>query len=98
MPKTTEPTQAEILAALVSGTGKIEVVAAQRAISARIDLTTLARVDALAQQGKKSRNEMINMLLDVGCDEVYHHLKTDVIAELQSREMVALQASLNPEE
>lgn len=96
--KTNEPTEAQILASLISGTGKIEVIATQRAISARIDLTTLARVDSMAQQAKKSRNEMINMLLSVGCDEVYQHLKGPVIEELQSREMVALQSSLTSEE
>ena len=42
MSKTNEPTEAQILASLISGTGKIEVIATQRAISARIDLTTLA--------------------------------------------------------
>lgn len=98
MAKTNDPTEAQILASLISGTGKIEVIASQRAISARIDLATLARVDAMAQQAKKSRNEMVNLLLDVGCSEVYNNLDHEVIAELQGREMAALQSSLSGEE
>ena len=98
MSKSNEPTEAQVLASLISGTAKVEVIATQRSISARIDLATLARVDAMAQQAKKSRNEMINMLLSVGCDEVYQHLKGPVIEELQSREMAALQTSLTSEE
>jgi hypothetical protein len=38
------------------------------------------------------------MLLDVACAAVYDHLKTDVIEELQSREMVALGESLSSKE
>lgn len=98
MEKTYEPTEVEILASLISGTGKVESVAAQRAISARIDIATLARVDSMAQQANKSRNEMLNMLLDAACAAVYDHLKTDVIEELQSREMVALEQSLSSKE
>ena len=98
MSKSNEPTEAQVLASLISGTAKVKVIATQRSISARIDLATLARVDAMAQQAKKSRNEMINMLLSVGCDEVYQHLKGPVIEELQSREMAALQTSLTSEE
>lgn len=98
MKKTFEPTASQVLASLVSGTGKVEVISAQRAISARIDLVTLARVDSMAQQAKKSRNEMINLLLEAACEEVYSHLETDVIVDLQSREMAALQSSLTSEE
>ena len=95
MAKTNEPTQAQIVAGLISGTAKTDGMSSQRAISARIDLTTLARVDSMAQQAKKSRNEMINMLLEVGCDEVYQHLEGPVVEELQSRESAALQSSLS---
>lgn len=91
MAKTNKTTEAQILASLISGTSKIEVIATQRAISARIDMHTLARVDSMAQQAKKSRNEMINMLLDVACDEVYQHLQEPVIEELQSREIAIFQ-------
>lgn len=98
MNRTTEPTLAEIVAATVSGTGKQESIAVMRSISARIAITTLARVDALAQKSGKSRNEMLNMLLDVACEEVYNNLENEVIQELQSREMVALQSSLTSEE
>lgn len=97
MAKTTEPTEVEILASLISGTAKVESIAAQRAISARIDVRTLARVDSMAHQAGKSRNEMLNMLLDVACVSVYDHLQTDVIEQLQSREIVALGESLTSE-
>lgn len=93
MKETKEPTEAQILACLISGTGEVDAIASQRAISARIDLTILARVDSMAQQAKKSRNEMINMLLNVGCDEVYQHLESPVIKELKSRESAALKSA-----
>lgn len=97
MNQNTEPTEVEILASLISGTAKVESVAAQRAISARINVTTLARVDSMAQQSKKSRNEMLNMLLDVACSEVYNKLESEVIQELQAREMGALQVLIDGE-
>ena len=98
MSKTNEPTEAQIVASIISGTGKQETIAAMRTISARIIFATLARVDAMAQKAGKSRNEMINMLLDLACNEVYNNLESHVIEELQLREMAALQASLAVEE
>jgi hypothetical protein len=98
MIKTNEPTEAQIVASIINGTGKSETVASMRTISARVIVTTLARVDAMAQKAGKSRNEMLNMLLDVACNEVYNNLESDVIQELQAREMAALQASLAVEE
>ena len=94
MTKTNEPTEAQMVAAIISGKGKQETIAAMRTISARIVATTLARVDSMAQLAGKSRNEMLNMLLDVACDEIYKNLEVEVIGDLQVREMVALQGSL----
>ena len=91
MGKKYDPTSAQIIASLVSGTGETEAVSSQRAVSARIDFGTLARVDSIAQHAKKSRNEMINLLLDAGREEVYGHLETDVIEELQIIEAAAFQ-------
>lgn len=94
MGKKYDPTNAQIIASLVSGTGEIASVSSQRAVSARIDFGTLARVDSIAQHAKKSRNEMINLLLDAGIEEVYGHLETDVIEELQIIEAASLQTFL----
>ena len=93
MTKQNEPSEAEVLASIISGTGQVEAVAAQRNISARIDVFTLARVDAMAHQAKKSRNEMMNLLLEVACDEVSQHLKAPVIEKLQNRQKDLLQSA-----
>jgi predicted component of type VI protein secretion system len=93
MVKKSEPNEVQVLASLINGSMQIQSVSAQRAISARIDIHTLARVDSMAKQAKKSRNDMLNMLLDVACFAVYEHLEQPVIEELQSRESFELEAA-----
>lgn len=90
MKKTSGPSEAQVLADLINGEAKVETIASQRAISARINLMTLARVDAMAQKAGKSRNDMLNMLLDVGCEEVYQHLPSPAVEDLQARELASL--------
>jgi hypothetical protein len=49
----------------------------------------------MADKAGKSRNEMINLLLDVGCDAVYENFTQEQIEELQSRESFAFETLLN---
>lgn len=90
-----EVSAAEMLAAVVSGSGEHLSVMAIKPISFRIPLTALARVDALAYKANKSRNAMLNMLVDVGLEEVLRHLPENTFQEIQSRESNAMQQFLN---
>lgn len=84
--------KSEIVAATIFGKGVSHQQFLVRTISYRVPITTLARVDAMAQQAGKSRNTMMNMLLDVGINDVYAHFNQEEIEELQSRESLAFQA------
>lgn len=86
---TVQFTPAEMVASLVSGTATHQAVAVQKVTSVRLNVYTLARVDALAAKAGKSRNEMVNMLLDVAVQEVYGNLGEEVIQDLQALEIVA---------
>jgi predicted DNA-binding protein len=65
-----EMTQAEIVAAMVSGTAEAQSEAMVKMISQRVPIMTLARAEAMAKRAKKSRNAMINLLLETGLDNV----------------------------
>ena len=87
-----EITKAETVAATIFGKGTSFQQHTVRSINYRVPLITLARVDAMAQQAGKSRNTMMNMLLDVGINDVYAHFNQEEIEELQSRESMAFRA------
>lgn len=91
MVSTNEVSAAQIVASVVSNSGEHFSSMAVKPISFRVPLHTLARVDALAGKGNKSRNAMLNMLLDVGLEEVLRHLPENTFEEIQSRESHAMQ-------
>lgn len=84
-----EVTPAEMVASLISGTATHQVAAVQKVTSVRLNVYTLARVDAMASKAGKSRNEMVNLLLDVAVQEVYGNLGEEAIQDLQALEIVA---------
>lgn len=86
---TVQISPAEMVASLVSGTATHQAAAVQKVTSVRLNVYTLARVDALAAKAGRSRNEMVNMLLDVAVQEVYGNLGEEVIQDLQALEIVA---------
>lgn len=87
-----EVSSAEVVASIVSGTGKTRNKMVVRTITYRVSIGTLARVDSMAGKSGKSRNAMLNLLLDVGIDEVYKLFTHAEVEELQSREIMAYQA------
>ncbi|MDO8291229.1 MAG: hypothetical protein Q7T44_18620 [Parvibaculum sp.] len=87
-----EVSAADALASIVSGTGKSTLKAVVHPVSYRAPVHLLARVDALAAKSGKSRNAMINLLVDVGLEEVLSRLSDDDFEEVQSREMYAAEA------
>lgn len=85
----------DVLASVVSGTGKHRSISVARPVSYRVPIATLARVDALAEKAGKSRNSMLNMLVDVGLEELFSRLSQENLEEVQSREMYAIQVLLD---
>jgi predicted DNA-binding protein len=78
---------ADQLAAVVAGTGISASSSVARAISYRVPVSTLSRVDALAAKSGKSRNAMLNLLVNVGLEEVFVRLSQDDFREVQSLEI-----------
>lgn len=95
MSKTQEPSKAEILASVVSGIAETINVESVRAVSYRVPVRLLARVDALASKSKKSRNFILSELVEIGLDETFVLLDQADIEELMSREMHNLQQLLD---
>ena len=88
-----EVSQAEHIAGILSGTNSTTSTAVVRAVAYRAPIHILAVVDAMAQQAKKSRTSMINMLLQVGIDEVREKLEDpELIEKLSILEAQAAQA------
>ena len=77
-----EVTQADHVAGVISGTGKNIMKAASHSVSYRVPMHLLVTVDAMAAEAKKSRNAMLNMLVQVGIDEVREKLDQDVAERL----------------
>ena len=90
-----EVSAAEMVASVVSNNGEQFSSMTVKPISFRFSIHVLARVDALASKGNKSRNAMLNMLLDVGLEEVLRHLPENTFEEIQSRESHAMQQFLD---
>ena len=90
-----EPTKSQIVASIISRTGKSTTSSLAKSISYRVPVTTLARVDAMADQAGKSRNQMLNLLLDVALDQVGGDLSQAVFEEVQSREIGAIRGFLD---
>lgn len=87
-----EITMAEALASVIEGQGEWRWSSVTRQVSARIPVTTLARVDAMAAVAKKSRNAMLENLLAVGMEAVLNNINDeDKLIEIQHEEMQALE-------
>lgn len=86
MPRDNEhPTNVQMLAALVAGTATIEVNTVLRPINYRIPLHVLASVDAMAEAAGKSRNFMLNELLELGVEAVQKALPSEVAPKIDAR-------------
>ena len=83
--KNEEPTNVDMIAALVAGTATIEVKTLLRPINYRIPLHVLATVDAMAEAAGKSRNFMLTELLQLGVEAVEKALPADVAPNIGER-------------
>lgn len=87
-----ELSNAELLAGVVAGTVKQSSWQAVKHIDYRIPIWLVAKVDALAKKSGKSRNSMLNSLVEVGLDAVLPLLKSDDAKELNRLERLAYSA------
>lgn len=79
------PSEAQQVAALISGSGSSKAIAVTKQISYRAPIFHLAHVDALAAQAGKSRAAMLTLLLGVGLEEVRKQLPKKVLREVESK-------------
>jgi tyrosyl-tRNA synthetase len=90
----TQMTTAEEVVALLHGTAEKWSQAETRPVLSRIAVYRLAQIDAMAAMAKKSRNAMVNMLLEVGLDSVQSLVDLEVaggLVELEAEAMGKLQ-------
>ena len=69
-----EITEAEHLAGIVEGTAETEMTMVSKVVSSRLNADILARVDAFASVAGKSRNYMIERMLEAGYEAAFSHL------------------------
>lgn len=92
------PTAAQQLAAVMSGTAAVDMVARTRAVLARIPDFQLAELDAIAKLLGKSRSATVTYLLDVAFEELRRVASADVRQRLDVEKASALEALQAEEE
>jgi len=97
MSEVEEVTNTQHVAAMVSGHATGSSIALVKTISYRLPISLLGPVDAMANKAKKSRNAMLNLLLQVGIDEVRRQLDPDAAESLMYSESAALAVLLGDE-
>ena len=74
--------EAEHVAGIVNGTAETNGLSATRGTSVRLPIFLLARLDAYAGVSGKTRNFIIERMLEVGMEETFKHLDDDVLQKL----------------
>lgn len=87
-------TNTEHVAAMLYGNATTNTVSVVKVVAYRIPVHLLAPVDAMAKKAGKSRNAMLNLLLQVGIDEVRKQLPDDVAEKLTMAESEAFSVLL----
>jgi len=77
-----EVTNTEHVALMLSSNATSNMVAVMKVVAYRVPLHLLGPVDAMAKKAGKSRNAMLNLLVQVGIDEVRKQLSDDVAEAL----------------
>jgi predicted deacylase len=88
------PTKSEHIANMLSGNGSSTLKATVRAVAYRCPIELLGTVDAMAAKAKKSRNAMLNLLVEAGVAAVRSDLSDEVVLELSATEYSYVQALL----
>lgn len=73
----TEPTSAQMIAALLENTGTSTIKAASKSITVRFPIQLLCQLDAMAKVANKSRSVMLFHIVEIGLDEVMKAANND---------------------
>lgn len=94
MDDTSLPSKADEVASVISKVGSMTTSSVVKTISYRISVSDLARIDAMASEAGKSRNAMLNLVLDVGLEAVQRKLPPKVAKSVGKREVQAIKSLL----
>jgi len=81
--------EAQQVASIVEGEGVGISKGVAKVLSMRLQLRTLAEVEALAHKSKRSRNATLEALLEVGVEEVHKLLRVETMQEVNELTSVA---------
>lgn len=76
--------EADHVAALVEGNAETNYMGVTKVLSARLPLTQVVELEAIAEKSGKTRNAMLSLLLAVGIEEVRAGLKTKTLKEINA--------------
>ena len=76
--------EADHVAALVEGSAETNFLGVTKVLSARLPITQVVELEAIAEKSGKTRNAMLSMLLAVGIEEVRAGLKPKTIKEINA--------------
>ncbi len=88
MKSTFQPSEAEMLASEVEGTGSSRYVGVTWPVSVRLNPQTYSYVEALSQHSKLSKNKMVQRLTEAGIDALMRELSPEtakLISDAASR-------------
>lgn len=77
-----EVSNTEHVAAMLSGNATTKSISAVKVVAYRVPMHLLGPVDGMAKTAGKSRNAMLNLLVQVGIDEVRKQLSDDAAEAL----------------
>lgn len=80
----TSISEAQHVAGIIEGTANTEALNATKGTSVRLPLFMLARLDAFAGVSGKTRNYIIERMLEVGMEETAKHLEEETLQKLHT--------------
>lgn len=78
----TSISEAQHVAGIIEGTANTEALHAMKGTSVRLPLILLARLDAFAGVAGKTRNYIIERMLEVGMEETVKHLEDETLQKV----------------
>lgn len=86
MENSSDYTSAQMTAAVLNGTGKLEGKAPLAHFTGRVPFWQLSQIEAMAQKAQKSRNSMLALVLEAGIEAIRSHLDEKTLGELRMLE------------
>lgn len=85
-----EPTMGEVIAGMFEGRATASSSAQLAPLSGRVPVYVMAKLDAMATRASKSRNAMLNLVIEAGLQAIEEHVSEEVREELRFLESDAL--------